>query len=175
MEVRDLDFENVVREHQAGLRAFIRALGTDEAWVDDLAQEVFLIAYRKQEAFRAEADMGKWLRGIARRIVKGEQRKSAGRSRLLHQGLTDILSNLGHDEESNDNHASSLLPVMQACVKELPESARKLLAERYLEGRRAAELAEHLQMSSVAIRKKLQRIRQWVRDCVQQKQKEFPV
>jgi hypothetical protein len=33
------EFEGWVREHQAGLRAFIRALGVDEAWVDDLAQE----------------------------------------------------------------------------------------------------------------------------------------
>jgi len=46
-----LEFEAVVREHQAGLRAFIRALGVDEAWVDDLAQETFILACRRLEDF----------------------------------------------------------------------------------------------------------------------------
>ncbi len=30
-------FEGLVREHQVSLRVFVRALGVDEAWVDDLA------------------------------------------------------------------------------------------------------------------------------------------
>ena len=51
-EHQQLNFEELVREHQGGLRAFIRALGTNETWVDDLAQEVFIIAYRKREQFR---------------------------------------------------------------------------------------------------------------------------
>ncbi len=167
-----MEFENIVREHQAGLRAFIRALGADEAWVDDLAQEVFLVAYRKQDQFRTEADPGKWLRGIARRIVKGEQRKSAGRSRLMHDGIADILLNLGLTRESHDAYRTRLLPIMQSCVQELPEPAGTLLRDRYQEGRRAEELAEPLNSSAVAVRKKLQRIRLTVRNCIEKKLKE---
>lgn len=167
-----MDFDNIVREHHASLRAFIRALGADEAWVDDLAQEVFLVAYRKQESFRAEADMGKWLRGIARRTVKGEQRKQAGRSRLMHTGIADILLNLGLETESNDSPTTNLLPIMETCVGELPEASSNLLHDRYLEGRRAGELAGHLKTSAVAIRKKLQRIRMIIRDCMEAKLKE---
>ena len=60
------DFEARVREHQAALRAFIRALGAEEAWVDDLAQEVFLVAHRRLNQFESGTDFGKWLRSIAR-------------------------------------------------------------------------------------------------------------
>lgn len=74
-------FEAVVREHHAGLRAYIRSLGALEVWVDDLAQEAFLVAYRRQADFRAEGDYAKWLRGIAGNLVMNERRKEARRSR----------------------------------------------------------------------------------------------
>ena len=62
-------FEDLVREHQAGLRAFVRALGADEAFVDDLAQEAFIVAYRRLGDFEAGTNFGRWLRGIARHLV----------------------------------------------------------------------------------------------------------
>jgi sigma-70-like protein len=63
-------FSALVREHQAGLRAFLRALGVEADWVDDLAQEVFLVAYRKQAEFESGKEFGRWLRGIARRLAQ---------------------------------------------------------------------------------------------------------
>jgi RNA polymerase sigma-70 factor (ECF subfamily) len=169
-----MDFNSIVREQQAGLRAFIRALGADEAWVDDLAQEVFLVAYRKQGEFDQQADMGKWLRGIARMVVKGERSKQARRSRLMHHGVTDILVNLGQEEVVKDPRMGDLLSVMNTCVSELPDPARGLLQDRYHEGRQAKELADKLNSTAVAIRKKLQRIRMLVRDCMEMKLKEVP-
>ena len=169
-----MDFDSIVREQQAGLRAFIRALGVDEAWVDDVAQEVFLVAYRKQKQFDRDADMGKWLRGIARMVVKGERSKQARRSRLLHHGVSDILINLGQEEVVRDPRMGDLLLAMNACLSELPDPARGLLRDRYQEGRRAKELAEKLNSTAVAIRKKLQRIRILVRDCMELKLKEAP-
>ena len=169
-----MDFNSIVREQQAGLRAFIRALGADEAWVDDLAQEVFLVAYRKQSQFDPDADVGKWLRGIARLVVKGERSKQARRSRLMHHGISDILVNLGQDEVVTDPRMGNLLMVMNGCVGELPDPARGLLHERYQEGHRAQDLADKLNSTAVAIRKKLQRIRLLVRDCMESKLNEVP-
>ena len=92
-------FSGLVKEHQAGLRAFVRALGVDDVWVDDLAQEAFLVAYRRRDDFDPEADFGKWLRGIARRLVANERRKAGRRSRLLHDSLTDLLMEAAPSEE----------------------------------------------------------------------------
>ena len=166
-----LDFEVIVREHQAGLRAFIRALGADETWVDDLAQEVFLIAYRKRWQFDQQADMGKWLRGIARRAVKGEISKQARRHRLMHNGITDILVNLGQEEVVEDSRLQTLTAVMKTCVAALPEPLGGLLRDRYQEGRRAKDLAEEMDCTAEVVRKRLQRIRISVRQCMELKLK----
>jgi RNA polymerase sigma-70 factor (ECF subfamily) len=162
-----LNFDQLVREHQAGLRAFIRALGADEAWVDDLAQEAFLVAYRKQEQFRPEEDFGKWLRGIARRQVMGERTKSARRCRLMHDGIADILLNLGIDKIEPEPGREAAVSTMRGCVEKLPEDQRNLLECRYQEGRRANELAKELKSTAAAIRKQLQRIRMAVRKCME--------
>jgi len=38
-------FEALVLDHHVGIRAFVRSLGVDPDWVDDIAQEAFLIAF----------------------------------------------------------------------------------------------------------------------------------
>ncbi|VGO17121.1 RNA polymerase sigma factor CnrH [Pontiella desulfatans] len=162
-----LDFDALVREHQAGLRAFIRALGADEAWVDDLAQEVFLVAYRKQNQFRPDEDFGKWLRGIARRQVMGERSKSARRYRILHDGISDVLLSLGIEKHEPDPGRERAVETMKCCVEKLPEPQRELLRCRYQQGRQAKDLATELQSTAAAVRKQLQRIRMAVRQCME--------
>ena len=84
-------FTELVREHHVPLRAFIRSLGVRPEWVDDLAQEAFLVAYQELSSFDADRDFGKWLRGIARNLVRNEVRKHARRQRILHGELTEHL------------------------------------------------------------------------------------
>ena len=59
-------FEQLVRRHQGMVRAQLRRLlHGDEAKADDLAQETFLLAWRKLPQFRGEARFGTWLYRIA--------------------------------------------------------------------------------------------------------------
>ncbi|WP_322608154.1 sigma-70 family RNA polymerase sigma factor [Pontiella agarivorans] len=163
-----LNFDHLVREHHAGLRAFIRALGVDEAWVDDMAQEVFIVAFRKQAEFRKTEDFGKWLRGIARRQVMGERTKTARRHRIMHEGITDVLLSLGIEKHEPEPNRERVVNTMKNCVGKLGEPQRELLRCRYEEGRQCKELAAEFSSSAAAIRKQLQRIRTAVRKCMKQ-------
>ncbi|MGH6876951.1 MAG: RNA polymerase sigma factor [Rhizomicrobium sp.] len=59
-------FEQLVRRHQGTVRAQLRRLlSGDEAQADDLAQEAFLLAWRKLDQFRGEARFSTWLYRIA--------------------------------------------------------------------------------------------------------------
>jgi DNA-directed RNA polymerase specialized sigma24 family protein len=48
----------------------VRSLGVDLDWVDDIAQEAFVTAYRQWESFDLEQDFGKWPRRIAAIVVR---------------------------------------------------------------------------------------------------------
>lgn len=59
-------FEQLVRRHQGMVRAQLRRLlHGDAARADDLAQETFLLAWRKLHQFRGEARFATWLYRIA--------------------------------------------------------------------------------------------------------------
>ena len=162
------DFEAWVREHQAGLRAFIRALGADDAWVDDLAQEAFIIAYRRLDDFEPGTDFGKWLRGIARYLVANERRKEIRHSRLLPFAVVDAL--LNHEADpALEPSVPHLLPAMRECVEQLPPRSRELLQRRYADGEKAAALARRLRLNADAVRQQLLRIRIAVKGCIEKK------
>ena len=163
------EFEGWVREHQAGLRAFIRALGADEAWVDDLAQETFVIAYRRMEVSQAAADLAKWLRGIARNLVANELRKEARRSRLFPSAIAEVLLRQTGEDEALAREFNHLLPPMQECVGRLPPRSQELLRRRYSGGENAVSLAREFGMKANAVRQTLLRLRVAVKECVERK------
>lgn len=67
--VREADarvFDILVRRHQGLVRAQLRRLlGDDPTLADDLAQETFIIAWRKLAQFRGESRFSTWLYRIA--------------------------------------------------------------------------------------------------------------
>jgi RNA polymerase sigma factor (sigma-70 family) len=69
-------FATLVRKHQSCVRAFLMRLCCgDAALVDDVAQEVFLHAYRRIETYRSEGGFVSWLLAIAYRSFASEKRK----------------------------------------------------------------------------------------------------
>lgn len=72
-------FEQLLRRHQGMVRAQLRRLlHGDEAAADDLAQEAFLLAWRKLDQFRGDARFSTWLYRIAYTCFLQANRKKAG-------------------------------------------------------------------------------------------------
>lgn len=72
-------FEQLIRRHQGMVRAQLRRLlRGDDAKADDLAQETFLLAWRKLHQFRGEARFSTWLFRIAySRFLQARRKSSA--------------------------------------------------------------------------------------------------
>jgi RNA polymerase sigma-70 factor (ECF subfamily) len=168
-EARAAIVHSLVQEHQAGVRAFIRALGVDEAWVDDVAQETFLIAYRKLDEWDRTREAGPWLRGIARHLALNERRKAARRSRLVDRGLAEVMIEHAEREPEAIATAAELLAALNSCLQELPQSGRDLIRRRYADGETAESLAARWKTRSDAMRQKLLRLRLLVKGCVERR------
>lgn len=163
-------FAEFVREHQASLRSFLRVLGVRADSVDDLAQETFLTAYRELESFDEDRDFGKWLRGIARNLVRNETRKSARRCRILDGELTDHLLAEAEKDASEPPFEESDFHALRDCLEQLPEKSRRLVAGRYADEWNASFLADQFQMSATAVRLALMRIRGRLKTCIEKRQ-----
>lgn len=160
-------FEKQVLEHHVRIRAFVRSLGVDPDWVDDIAQEAFIKAYRDWASYDPARDFGRWIRGIAANIVRNEIRKKAGRERLLRENLTELL--IPSREESDDRDEPLKIEAVRECIEKLSPAQRDLVQGRYRDGLTAPELAEKIQKSAANVRQMLVRIRSRVRACVEQK------
>jgi len=166
-------FIGFVQEHHAGLRAFVRSIGVQPMWVDDIAQEAFIVAYDRLDEFDAERDFGAWLRGIARNLVINERRKDARRKRILADNLTDIMVRTSSvpeaEEEELGDRGTAKLAALRLCMEQLPEKSRTLLQARYENDESAPDIAERLEMKAPAVRKALERVREALRRCMDEK------
>jgi RNA polymerase sigma-70 factor, ECF subfamily len=73
-------FMQLVRLHQAGVRAFAHGLLGDRVLAEDIAQEAFLRAWRGLATFRGDAAFATWLYTITRRVALDEVRRPALRT-----------------------------------------------------------------------------------------------
>lgn len=161
------EFEALVVEHHVRVRAFVRSLGVDRDWVDDIAQEAFLTAYREWDAYDRSRDFGKWVRGIAANIARNEIRKHARQRRILSTALTDLLTQRhGHADDVADPVS---IDVIRACLGKLSPEHLTLVRGRYRDGLSATELAHRVGQSSAGVRQTLVRVRRQLRACVEQR------
>ncbi|MEM9159408.1 MAG: sigma-70 family RNA polymerase sigma factor [Verrucomicrobiota bacterium] len=163
-------FSKLIHEHQSSLRSYIRSLGVRLAWVDDIAQETFILAYKKQDSYNEDSDYGAWLRGIARNLVMNEISKSARRRRLLDQRIPEIVS--AH-EDSNEvislddkEFNAQRQDALQACLQKLSERARIIIEARYFREQTSDMIGKDLAMKATAVRKALFSARKVLARCI---------
>jgi RNA polymerase sigma-70 factor (ECF subfamily) len=137
----------------------------DPDWVDDLAQEAFLSAYRDWDSFDESRDFGRWIRAIALNLVRNEIRKDARRRRILRTELTELL--LGRLPEPVERSEPLAVDAVRACLDELAPTIRQVVLGRYRDGESAAQLAERLGISAANARQMLVRIRRQIKRCVE--------
>ena len=70
-------FRLIVERHQAAIRGFLTRLSGDHGTADDLAQDTFLLAYRKLHTLQSGGSLRSWLHSIAYRQFLQHGRKHA--------------------------------------------------------------------------------------------------
>lgn len=161
-------FEEILRETQPQVRAYIAGLGVPSYAVDDVAQEVYLVLYRQLDQVPADATPIQWLKGIARKLCLNYFRKEKRRARQHHEAIVELLARCETPLERvlAEEAARSNL---RACLDELTERSRKLVELRYEKNLRSDLIARAMSTTAEAIRIHLHRVRAALRDCLSRK------
>src|SRR5688500_2886331 len=161
----ELSFEDIVRDTQPHIRAYIAGMGVPRHDVDDIAQDVYVELYRFFERIPAEVAPKQWLKGIARNLCLNYFRRTSRRTRLQREALVDIF--LRAEQESNQSLSEG--PVRRAldgCYEKLPTESRRLLALRYEQELPSHTIAERLNSTAEAVRVALFRVRASLKTCI---------
>ncbi len=156
-------FGALVDRHQTLVRGWLRVRLHDWASADDLAQEVFVTAFRRIRTYANEAPFPAWLTGIARNHWRNHLRKHQAEA----VGGAEELANLvGADPLLNGRDESQLVDALRACLEPLGGPARELLEQRYIAGRTVRELAASSGRGYSALTMQLHRLRDVLAECI---------
>jgi len=165
------DHESFVRAlslHERVIRAYIRGAGI---WrpedVDEIIQEVSLIAWKKFDQLDKVEEFPRWACVIARYQVLEFRRQRARDRLILNDRVFELLGEEGLEETT---HNELLLRCLEHCLEKLPANGRELVQSVYEHGIAVDELAQKAGQQANALYQKLWRIRQALRKCVEQAQ-----
>lgn len=129
-------FAELVKRHQSSVRACLRKLTAgNHALADDLAQETFVLAWRKLAAFRQEARFSTWLYRIATNCWLADARKR--REELLGDRVDAVASEddetVPHVDDTHADHArgASLKVDLERALAALPAAERAAIVQCY--------------------------------------------
>ncbi|MGH1343714.1 MAG: RNA polymerase sigma factor [Nannocystales bacterium] len=149
-------YAEMFRAHYPKVVRWLSVLGVPQAAVDDIAQEVFIIAHRKYEQLRPEASTAGWLMGIARNVAATHKRGDRrARAREQHASTPVVAAN--PEATAMRNQAARLL---QDFLDTLPEEQRLVFAMYELDGASGSEIAETLGLSRHTVHSRIRLTRE---------------
>jgi RNA polymerase sigma-70 factor (ECF subfamily) len=159
-------FAALVRRYEGEVWGVAAALLGDRASTVNLVQQTFVNAYERLEQYRAGHDFARWLKGIARNLVREDLRRREREVRTL-AAYRQYLDAVYADEARSEQHQQDLDRLVAACRAQLAPAAARALDLRYEHGLGLEEVAAALSRTVAATRQLLFRARLALRACVE--------
>ncbi len=156
-------FEELVRRHQSLVSAVAYNGCGDFVQSEDIAQETFWAAWRERGALLNPERLRAWLCGIARNLARNSNRRNSRAAAQLEPSADPATNAPGPADEAVSREEESL--VWQA-LAEIPENYREPLILYYREHQSVAEVAGALELSSDAVKQRLSRGREMLKEQV---------
>ena len=164
----DEAFRELVDQHKRLVFALIARSVSNQAKVEDLAQEVFLRVHRGLPYFRGEARLSTWIFRIVSNVI-AEERKPGLHAISLDDpvpGSDAPALDPGVIDRAYDDF--ELRDRLEKAIERLPASYQLLVNGHYLEGLRYEDLAAALQMPMGTVKTHLHRAKRLLRQLLEQ-------
>ncbi len=153
-------FEQVVVKYQNLVASIAYSMTGNFSLCEEVAQETFWQAWRQRNQLRDHARLAPWLCGIARNLslqmIKNETRQPhSGNFVDVDSGNADLASQSISAEERS---------LVWEALAEIPENYREALVLYYREGHAVADVARALEISTDAVKQRMSRGRDMLRE-----------
>ncbi len=167
-------YGRIVAGCQSTVASIALAIVRDVPASEDIAQEAFLSAWQNLRRLNNPASFLPWLRQITRNLARdhlraqGHRANPAGDVEALIAAVADPHPGPSEQLAQAQEHA-----VAAAVIDSLPEESREVLLLYYREGQSSRQVAGLLGLQDAAVRKRLSRARERVREELLQRLGEF--
>jgi len=172
----DSAYEELVRCHTGRLLAVARRFLRSEEDAHDAVQDAFVSAFRSIDGFEGQAQLSTWLHRIVvnaslmrlrRARRKPEEPIDALLPGFLENGMMERPASPWRSEGLDPSERNELRKLVLDGIGRLPESYRNVLMLRDVEDLDTQEAAEMLGISPGAVKTRLHRARQALRELLE--------
>lgn len=163
-------FDELVLRYQGQVLNLIRAMTAGDSDSDDLAQEVFLRAWRGIARFRSDSTFRTWLFGIAINLVRTHRGRRARLRQLFRMSPVGEDHNADLERASVDDGIEGPLAMRDAidrALATLPAEMREAVVLRDVQGLEYLEIAEALGVPLGTVESRIFRARQRLRPLLE--------
>ena len=153
-------FDELVRRHQAAMITLARVLTSGRGDAEDLAQDVFVRAWRSLRSFRGESTFRTWLHRVAINVIRTSQSRQG---RLMRVFVSRDRGDLPSDPASGEEPVDATLARRQAidrALATLPDELRVAVTLRDMQGLDYKEIAAALDVPIGTVESRIFRARQ---------------
>lgn len=164
MPLAEADILQALMQARPRLSAAVWLVVRDTHAAEDIFQNVAVKAMTGGTTFPSEAALLSWAFITGRREgldwLRRNQRESPGLA-------ADVLELLDQEWQEPERAAGGRLEALAECLESVPEAGRRMLRLRYFEGHSCEEVAERTGLGLEAVYKRLSRLHQGLRQCVE--------
>ena len=159
----EVDFRDLVRKHEKGLRAFILRRIGNASDAEELTQQAFVAASRSIAGFRGEAALSTWLYGVAMNLVRNHLTREPGRRHRFdaEAAIDELRCEAANPEERLDG--KQRLASLDRELRALPAAMRDVLLLVALHDMSYEEAATLLSVPIGTVRSRVSRARDLLR------------
>jgi RNA polymerase sigma-70 factor, ECF subfamily len=145
-------FERLYRTHVGRIHTLVRRMLSDQD-TDEVAQDIFVRAWRKLGTFRGESAFGTWLHRLAINVILGRREALGIRRQRYHEGdaMLETVSSRGAPVEMSID--------FETAIGLLPDGARQVFVLHDVEGYQHEEIAQMLGLATGTSKSQLHRAR----------------
>lgn len=150
---------------RAKLLAYIWSIVHDSHLVEDIFQDVSLLAVSKRMELRDKKALATWLRSSARLMSIAALRRRGRSPLLFREEVLDKLDTMWMNSDAAS--AGDTLDLLHRCTAELSVRSREFVTLRYVRRLSGIQLAQKLGVTVASVYVTLARIHRSLRECIQ--------
>jgi len=152
------------------LLTYIRATVRDPGTVDDIFQDTMLVAWRRFDDYDRSRPLAAWLRGIARKLILAHHSSRSHEPLYCSEAVLSLIDErMAHIDGQKGDTWKDRVAALEMCMEHLPEVLRRCVELFYRNDYKTEEIAERMETTREAVKKRLQRARQSLADCLRGK------
>jgi RNA polymerase sigma-70 factor (ECF subfamily) len=163
-------YEILVEQNEQMLHAYVLGFVSDFQLAEDIVQEAFVQGWSKLSTLKNKKAFSAWIRTIARNIAFERMREREREISVdpdILQGMEDVFGKLDSDDSSNS--WQERVAALEWCFERLPEPLRSVCDLHYFKGSKARVIAGKLRLELATVLKRLQRAREDLGKCIEQR------